>query len=560
VADKDLHLARALLVEGNPLLRSVTAQQLRDVGVAQIHPIARIRDARLTLERERYDIVVCSREFEGSEDSGQDLLDELRRERLLSPSTVFIMITREATYHQVMEAAEAALDGFLVRPYTGVALGQRLLEARQRKRELGDILRALDAGDTEAALTRALRRFSDRGPFWMYCGRLAAELLLVLKRAGDALRLFEKLAAPKPATWARLGVARSHFAAGDLVAAKRAALDLLASEPDCADARDLLGRIYVEHCEFDAALAEYRLATSLTPGCLLRQQHTGALAFYQGQAEEALRHLNNALSLGIRSSLFDALTLLLVAMLRFDAGDTPGLLAAREQLRRYAERYPASDRLERMGLGAEALVLARTRDIAAAAPALKELAALADTERLDLEAATMLLALAWRLAAAFDSPAQFEQLVQRLGRRFVVSKAITEVLTAAAGRSHPASGILQGCHVEVSAVAEQALEGARHGAPAQAVALLLERGEQWRNTRLLDLGRSLVRRHAEQLPDAPADEARAASLLQRYGHGVNHIAGIQRSGRTPGAMHLRGVQQAGAAAAAPPALQAPIPA
>ena len=30
--DKDLHLARALLVEGNPLLRSVAAGQLRKGG------------------------------------------------------------------------------------------------------------------------------------------------------------------------------------------------------------------------------------------------------------------------------------------------------------------------------------------------------------------------------------------------------------------------------------------------------------------------------------------------------------------------------------------------
>jgi DNA-binding NarL/FixJ family response regulator len=549
VADKDLHLARALLVEGNALLRSVTAQQLRDVGVGHVTAIARIRDARLTLERERFDIVVCSREFEGSEDSGQDLLDELRRERLLSPSTVFIMITQHATYHQVMEAAEASLDGFLVRPYTAVALSQRLMEARQRKRELADILRALDTGDTEAALLRAVRRFSERAPFWMYCGRLAAELLLVLARSGDALKLFEKLAAAKPLAWAKLGVARSLFAAGDVGAAKRATLELLAGEPDNADARDLLGRIYVEQCEFDAALAEYRLAASLTPGCLLRQQHTGALAFYQGQAQEAERHLTHALSLGIKSNLFDALTLLLVAMLRFDSGDTPGLVVARDQLRRYRARFPASDRLERMETCAEALVLARTHSMASAAPIVNELAGLADTDSFDLEAATMLLALAWRLQTAFDSPPQYEQLVQNIGSRFVVSKAITEVLVAASGRSHPATGILQGCHAEVSAVAEQALEAAMNGAPEQAVARLLERGERLRNTRLLDLARSLVRRHGEHWPEAEADGARATMLLQRYGQRVNHIAGIQRSGRAPGAMHLRGVQPGGAIAA-----------
>jgi tetratricopeptide (TPR) repeat protein len=554
--DKDLHLARALLVEGNALLRNVTAAQIRDVGVGHVGTASRLRDARVLLERERFDIVVCSREFEGSEESGQDLLDELRRERLLSPSTVFLMVVEQATYHQVVEAAEAALDAILVRPYTSVMLGQRLTEARQRKRELGEVLRALDAGETEVALVRAVKRFSDRAPYWVYCGRLAAELMLLLKRPQDAAMLFERLSAaangqPRGLAWARLGAARARFAAGDVNPARRAVQDLLADEPHNADAHDLLGRILVEQCEFDLAFEQYQCATELTPGCLLRQQHAGALAFYQGHSARAKAHLERALSLGFKSSLFDALTLLLLAMLRHDDGDAQGVGATCDLLRRLRDRHPSSLRLGRFVTSANALQLALAEGPAAAAPHLFSLAAQVPEDAFDLEAAAMLLALSRRLQKSFQSPVAYEELVQQIGRRFAVSKALTEVLGAASGRSHPALGILQGCHVEITAHAEQAMEHTLRGAAEAAVRALLAHGEATQNMRLLDLARSLLRRHGAQISQAPQLAAQALALTQRFGHAVNHIAGIQRSGRAPGAMHLRGLEADAARTSSP---------
>lgn len=96
----------------------------------------------------------------------------------------------------MVEAAESALDGLLVRPFTAALLCQRLLEARHRKSQLGDVLQALDAGRTEVAFARALKRFNDNLPYGSYCGRLAAELLLTMQRPDDARKVFEKLIRP----------------------------------------------------------------------------------------------------------------------------------------------------------------------------------------------------------------------------------------------------------------------------------------------------------------------------------------------------------------------------
>ncbi len=537
--DREIHLARALLVESNAMLRSVAAAQLRDAGVGHVSSASRVKEARLMIERETFDIVVCNREFEGCDDNGQDLLDELRRENQLPHSTVFLMVTSKASYHQVLEAAEAALDGILIRPYSGAVLAERLVEARKRKRELADILKALDAGEAEVALARALKRFQAGQSYATYCGRLVAELLMRMNRPQDARTVFEKLAQPKQAIWARLGMARAEIAAGDVQQARKTIASVLADDPTSADAHDLVGRILVEQCDFDGALAAYRQAAEITPGCLLRVQHAGALAFFQGRGDDALTLLERALGLGVQSKLFDALSLLLIAILRYDKGDKPGVSSMRDQLARYRERFPNSRRLTRFGQAADALVGLAGGMHESAARTLGTLAQQAGDNDFDLEAANMLLAVSARMPAGLLPAEEQEAVIDRIAMRFCVSKAMAEVLVASARREEPALGVIRRAQARLASLTEQAMDSSLKGDPEGAVNRLLEAGEQSLNSRILEMASLIARRHAATLPDAEALVARAAATLKRSCLAMNHIAGIQRSGRSPGGLQLR---------------------
>ena len=272
VIDRDIHLARALLVDNNALLRSVAAGQLRDAGVGHVTLAASTKDARLLVERERFDIILCNREFESTDECGQDLLDELRREHLLPHTTVFLMVTAQANYNQVVEAGEAALDGLLIRPYIAAALIERLTEARQRKVQLADVLRALDAGENEVALARAMKRYQERLPFATYCGRLVAELFLTMNRPQDSQRMFEHLAQARQSSWARMGIARAQMARNELSGARKTLQAILHDDPDCVDAYELNGRLLMELSDHEGALDAYQKAAEMTPGSLLRVQ------------------------------------------------------------------------------------------------------------------------------------------------------------------------------------------------------------------------------------------------------------------------------------------------
>ncbi|MEY3445338.1 MAG: hypothetical protein RIR45_93, partial [Pseudomonadota bacterium] len=166
--DENLSLCSALVVDGNPTSRSILISQLRDFGVGTVAQAARATDARRQLEYKSFDFVLCELHFPGESTSGQDLLDDLRRNQLLPFSTVFIMITGEATYAKVAEAAESALDGYLLKPHRATQLADRLRQARVRKASLQEIFGAIEEEEFELAAQLCMDRFDSRGLFWLY--------------------------------------------------------------------------------------------------------------------------------------------------------------------------------------------------------------------------------------------------------------------------------------------------------------------------------------------------------------------------------------------------------
>ena len=108
--DPEVRECKALVIDGNSTSRSALMNMLRDIGVGHISQTSRVTDAKHELEATTFDIVLCDYHFDKSTMSGQELLDDLRQPQLLPYSTVFMMVTGDATYQRVAEAAEAALD------------------------------------------------------------------------------------------------------------------------------------------------------------------------------------------------------------------------------------------------------------------------------------------------------------------------------------------------------------------------------------------------------------------------------------------------------------------
>ncbi|KAI1694374.1 dnaJ central domain-containing protein [Ditylenchus destructor] len=393
----------------------------------------------------------------------------------------------------------------------GRSIGQRA----PRKTELKAIFEAIDAREFGHAADLCLKRFQQRATYWLYAARIGAELLLRLERHAEARELYEAIIAARTVPWARLGVARTEVAGGNLAAARRTLETLIGDLPEQADSYDLMGRVQMEQGEIGAALATYRTAATLTPGCLLRQQHCGTLAFYAGQRDEALKMLERSMAQGLRSKLFDWHSLTLIALMRFDAKDGKGLKYAADAMQWGIERSPRDARLRRFDVLLSGLRLLLERRLADALDVARRFAKQADAEDFDLESASLLIALWVRMARQDIELTEMDALMTRLGMRFCSSKSATEVMASMAEGHEPSAQLLREAQSRVFAISEAAMRQAMRGDAQTGVQLLVEQGTQTLNAKLIDMPRwccAATRSHERSRRAGAAHRGAAAPL------------------------------------------------
>jgi hypothetical protein len=284
------------------------AAQLRDLGVQQVRQMSRVQDARLALEQSPYDIVLCEMTFDGAPMSGQDLLDELRREQLL-PLQHGVHPGHRRGHVRAGAGSRRGHGRRLPRQALfGGVLAEKLTEVRRRKRSLKPIYDAMQAGDlpvrphwrsSASRRARATGPLPPRSPPSCGCAPTSPSAALAIcrpcaeKPAGLGQGRHQRACPPGPGR-----------AGGGAPCSSRR---WWPPRPDYADAHDLLGRVLVEQGEFGPALESFRTATDADPGlpaAPAAPRHAGLLP---GHKAEAAQHIERTIALGRKSKLFDGL-------------------------------------------------------------------------------------------------------------------------------------------------------------------------------------------------------------------------------------------------------------
>ncbi|CAN7307606.1 response regulator [Acidovorax sp. LjRoot66] len=537
--DPDTPDIQALIIDSNATSRSILVGQLREYGVTKIVQCSRVRDARARLEHTVFDYVLCDQFFSESGDSGQTLLDDLRRAQLLPFSTVFFMVTAEASYAAVAEAAESALDGYLLKPFTPSALFERLSLARLRKIHLKPIFDAIEQEDFELASSLCVERFEARKPYWLYAARIGTELLLRLGRHDEARTLFEAVIAARALPWAKLGVARAQIESGQAARAITTLQGLIGEDASFADAYDVLGRAQVELGNFTEAIETYRTASALTPDSVVRLQKLGMMSYYMGDRKTAASVLSRAAILGIDSKLFDFQALVLLAFSYFSDKDRKGIERCVADFGRILERHQDSPRIQRFASIAQTLLLIQQRQFSAAVAAVRDMAREIDEASFDFEAACNLASLLAVLAATSIDLSDGEKWVRSLGMRYANTRGLTELMANACNVYPAYSDMVRECLPQINQSAEKAMAQSLAGDAEGAVRKLLQLAESSLNSKLADMAQQVLLRHRERIADAQALQDSVQAVRTRCGNAPTRAVLGQDGERRPGGVVIR---------------------
>lgn len=118
--DKNMKI---LVVDDFSTMRRIIKNLLRDLGFTNIQEADDGNTALPMLQNGDFDFVVTDWNMPGMQ--GIDLLKEIRKDDGLSHLPV-LMVTAEAKREQIISAAQAGVNGYIVKPFTAVTLKEKL--------------------------------------------------------------------------------------------------------------------------------------------------------------------------------------------------------------------------------------------------------------------------------------------------------------------------------------------------------------------------------------------------------------------------------------------------
>ena len=124
---------------------------------------------------------------------GQQLLEELRQKHLISLSTVYMVITAERAYQNVVSVAELAPDDYLIKPFTAEQLQARLMKALYKKRFFERVFTHLDNGAFADALAACEALLGQDDQFLYDILRFKGEVLNALGRHQEAKAVYQQV-------------------------------------------------------------------------------------------------------------------------------------------------------------------------------------------------------------------------------------------------------------------------------------------------------------------------------------------------------------------------------
>jgi len=124
---------KVLVVDDFPTMRRIVKNLLKQLGFENIDEAENGEDALRKLKSGDYGLVVSDWNMPVME--GLELLKHIRNDPQLK-DIPFLMVTAEAEKEKVIEAIKAGVDNYIVKPFTGEVLKEKLEKIAQKKPSL----------------------------------------------------------------------------------------------------------------------------------------------------------------------------------------------------------------------------------------------------------------------------------------------------------------------------------------------------------------------------------------------------------------------------------------
>lgn len=280
-----------LIVDPNQGMRASLHNMLGMLYITKVDDAVSAGTAIRQLAKKSYDVILCEYDLgSGSGDSGQDgqqLLEDLRNNKLMSQWTIFIMLTSEGVYGRVIGAAELLPTDYILKPFTVDVLSQRISRALEKRAHFLPIYQMIGQGKVREAMAAALVAETAQPRYACDFGRLRAEMMVNLGQIAAAELVYAGILKSKVIGWAQLGQARCMFQLKRYSESQTALETLIAGNPKFMAAYDLLAKVHRIQGNDNDAKKVLQDAIAISPHMVGRLRNLGEVALATGDVEGA---------------------------------------------------------------------------------------------------------------------------------------------------------------------------------------------------------------------------------------------------------------------------------
>ena len=277
-----------LIIEPHAGMRASMHNMLNQCGMSKIAHAVSSGSAIRPIKARTFDLILCEYDLGDGQD-GQQLLEDLRHNKLIPLTTIFFMVTAERSYQKVVSAAELAPTDYILKPFTADIVRERVWRAVERRAQFLPIYALMEQGRLrEAVEACAIGETLDQRHALDFM-RLRAELHVILGEPAVAEPIYVELFELRAVAWARLGLAKSLFLQDRLDDAQDVLSALVEQNRHFLDAYDWLAKTHEAKGELVQAQGVLQQASAISPHVVRRLRRLGAIAEKTGDAETAER-------------------------------------------------------------------------------------------------------------------------------------------------------------------------------------------------------------------------------------------------------------------------------
>lgn len=333
---QDQSALSVLIIDPSPSMRANLQGMLAQASISQIDYATGAASAIRLLTGRSFDIILCEYDLgdDANGQNGQQLLEDLRHNKLIGERTIFFMLTSEAVDSKVLGTAELTPTDYVLKPFTVELLSTRIARAVERRATFLPVYQLIEQGRLQEAIETCAAAESRDVRNAVQFSRLRAETWLALGDVERAGKIYEAALATRPLDWAQFGLARTLFLRQRFEEACTSLDALIARNPRFMAAYDLLAKAHVALGQNGVAQKILEDAVSMSPHLVQRLRHLGGIAMQAGDSGVAERAFRQVVAKARYSEFRDPedhLNLVKVLVKKGDTGQAGGVIREMER-------------------------------------------------------------------------------------------------------------------------------------------------------------------------------------------------------------------------------------